>query len=242
MRIIPAIDIIEGKCVRLTKGDYTTQKIYNEDPLEVAKAFESSGVTSLHLVDLDGAKTKSIVNHRVLEKLATHTGLKIDFGGGLKSDTDLKIAFDCGAYQITGGSVAVKNPEIFNQWLVEYGSDKIILGADVKGDRIAVSGWMETSEESIFPFVKKYQKEGVQYVICTDISKDGMLEGPAFTLYQYLLTACPEIKLIASGGVSDIEELPRLANLGCEGVIIGKAIYEKKISLKRLESYIIENS
>jgi phosphoribosylformimino-5-aminoimidazole carboxamide ribotide isomerase len=242
MRIIPAIDIIEGKCVRLTKGDYTTQKIYNEDPLEVAKAFESSGVTSLHLVDLDGAKAKSIVNHRVLEKLATHTGLKIDFGGGLKSDTDLKIAFDCGAHQITGGSVAVKNPEIFNQWLVEYGSDKIILGADVKGDRIAVSGWMETSEESIFPFVKKYQKEGVQYVICTDISKDGMLEGPAFTLYQYLLTACPEIKLIASGGVSDIEELPRLANLGCEGVIIGKAIYEKKISLKRLESYIIENS
>jgi phosphoribosylformimino-5-aminoimidazole carboxamide ribotide isomerase len=242
MRIIPAIDIIEGKCVRLTKGDYTTQKIYNEDPLEVAKAFESSGVTSLHLVDLDGAKTKSIVNHRVLENLATHTGLKIDFGGGLKSDTDLKIAFDCGAYQITGGSVAVKNPEIFNQWLVEYGSDKIILGADVKGDRIAVSGWMETSEESIFPFVKKYQKEGVQYVICTDISKDGMLEGPAFTLYQSLLTACPEIKLIASGGVSDIEELPRLANLGCEGVIIGKAIYEKKISLKRLESYIIENS
>jgi phosphoribosylformimino-5-aminoimidazole carboxamide ribotide isomerase len=193
-------------------------------------------------VDLDGAKAKSIVNHRVLEKLATHTGLKIDFGGGLKSDTDLKIAFDCGAYQITGGSVAVKNPEIFNQWLVEYGSDKIILGADVKGDRIAVSGWMETSEESIFPFVKKYQKEGVQYVICTDISKDGMLEGPAFTLYQSLLTACPEIKLIASGGVSDIEELPRLANLGCEGVIIGKAIYEKKISLKRLESYIIENS
>jgi phosphoribosylformimino-5-aminoimidazole carboxamide ribotide isomerase len=242
MRIIPAIDIIEGKCVRLTKGDYTTQKIYNEDPLEVAKAFESSGVTSLHLVDLDGAKAKSIVNHRVLEKLATHTGLKIDFGGGLKSDTDLKIAFDCGAYQITGGSVAVKNPEIFNQWLVEYGSDKIILGADVKGDRIAVSGWMETSEESIFPFVKKYQKEGVQYVICTDISKDGMLEGPAFTLYQSLLTACPEIKLIASGGVSDIEELPRLANLGCEGVIIGKSIYEKKISLKRLESYIIENS
>lgn len=242
MRIIPAIDIIEGKCVRLTKGDYTTQKIYNEDPLEVAKAFESSGVTSLHLVDLDGAKAKSIVNHRVLEKLATHTGLKIDFGGGLKSDTDLKIAFDCGAHQITGGSVAVKNPKIFNQWLVEYGSDKIILGADVKGDRIAVSGWMETSEESIFPFVKKHQKEGVQYVICTDISKDGMLEGPAFTLYQSLLTAYPRIKLIASGGVSDIEELPRLANLGCEGVIIGKAIYEKKISLKRLESYIIENS
>lgn len=242
MRIIPAIDIIEGKCVRLTKGDYATQKIYNEDPLEVAKAFEDSGVTSLHLVDLDGAKAKSIVNHKVLEKLATHTGLKIDFGGGLKSDADLKIAFECGAQQITGGSVAVKNPETFKSWLVEYGSDKIILGADVKGDRIAVSGWTETSDESIVPFVKKYQAAGVEYVVCTDISKDGMLEGPAFALYQSLLAACPEIKLIASGGVSDINELPRLADLGCEGVIIGKAIYEKKISLKSLENYILENS
>lgn len=242
MRIIPAIDIIEGKCVRLTKGDYATQKIYNEDPLEVAKAFEGSGVTSLHLVDLDGAKAKSIVNHKVLEKLATHTGLKIDFGGGLKSDADLKIAFECGAQQITGGSVAVKKPETFKRWLVEYGSDKIILGADVKGDRIAVSGWMETSEESIVPFVKKYREAGVEYVVCTDISRDGMLEGPAFVLYQSLLAACPEIKLIASGGVSDINELPRLADLGCEGVIIGKAIYEKNISLKSLENYILENS
>ena len=242
MRIIPAIDIIEGKCVRLTKGDYATQKIYNEDPLEVAKAFEDIGITSLHLVDLDGAKAKSIVNHKVLEKLATHTGLKIDFGGGLKSDTDLKIAFECGAQQITGGSVAVKNPEIFKRWLVEYGSDKIILGADVKADRIAVSGWMETSDESIVPFVKKYQETGVDYVVCTDISKDGMLEGPAFVLYESLLSACPEIKLIASGGVSDISELSLLADLGCNGVIIGKAIYEKKISLKRLESYIIENT
>ena len=242
MRIIPAIDIIEGKCVRLTKGDYATQKIYNEDPLEVAKAFENSGVTSLHLVDLDGAKAKSIVNFRVLEKLATHTGLKIDFGGGLKSDADLKIAFECGAQQITGGSVAVKNPEIFKRWLVEYGSEKIILGADVKRDRIAVSGWMETSEESVVPFVKKYQEAGVDYVVCTDISKDGMLQGPAFALYESLLSACPKIKLIASGGVSDTSELPLLADLGCNGVIIGKAIYEKKISLKRLESYILENT
>lgn len=242
MRIIPAIDIIEGKCVRLTKGDYATQKIYNEDPLEVAKAFEDSGVTSLHLVDLDGAKAKSIVNFRVLEKLATHTGLKIDFGGGLKSDADLKIAFECGAQQITGGSVAVKNPEIFKRWLVEYGSEKIILGADVKRDRIAVSGWMETSEESVVPFVKKYQEAGVDYVVCTDISKDGMLQGPAFALYESLLSACPKIKLIASGGVSDTSELPLLADLGCNGVIIGKAIYEKKISLKRLESYILENT
>ena len=242
MRIIPAIDIIEGKCVRLTKGDYTTQKIYNEDPLEVAKAFEDSGVTSMHLVDLDGAKAKSIVNHKVLKKLATNTGLNIDFGGGLKSDVDLKIAFECGAQQITGGSVAVKNPEIFKRWLVEYGSDKIILGADVKRDRIAVSGWMETSDESIVPFVKKYREAGVEYVVCTDISKDGTLEGPAFALYQSLLGACHEIKLIASGGVSDINELHRLADLGCEGVIIGKAIYEKKISLKSLENYISENS
>ncbi len=241
MRIIPAIDIIEGKCVRLTKGDYTTKIIYNEDPLEVAKAFEDSGVSSLHLVDLDGAKAQGIVNHKVLEKLATNTGLKIDFGGGLKSDLDLKIAFDCGAHQITGGSVAVKNPEIFKKWLLQYGSDKVILGADVKGDRIAVSGWIETSEERIVPFIKKYKDAGAQYVICTDISKDGMLGGPAYALYQSLLSACPEIKLIASGGVSDISELHYLSELGCEGVIIGKAIYEKKISLKSLENYILEN-
>ena len=242
MRIIPAIDIIEGKCVRLTKGDYATQKIYNEDPLEVAKAFEDRGVNFLHLVDLDGAKAKSIVNFKVLEKLAANTRLKIDFGGGLKSDTDLKIAFECGAQQITGGSVAVNNPEMFKRWLVEYGSDKIILGADVKGDFIAVNGWMDTSEESIVPFVKKYIKAGVEYVVCTDISKDGMLDGPAFALYESLLSAFPKIKLIASGGLSNISELARLADLGCDGVIIGKAIYEKKISLSRLESYIIKNN
>ena len=239
MRIIPAIDIIDGKCVRLTKGDYATQKTYNEDPLEVAKAFEDSGVSSLHVVDLDGAKAKSIVNHKVLENLATHTDLKIDFGGGLKSDADLKIAFECGARQITGGSIAVKQADTFNKWIKQYGSDKIILGADVKEDRIAVSGWTETSEEQIVPFIKKYQGEGIQYVICTDISRDGMLEGPSFSLYQSLLSECPTIKLIASGGVSDIQELPQLAKLGCEGVIIGKAIYEKKISLKSLEKFIV---
>jgi len=177
-----------------------------------------------------------------LEKLAANTRLKIDFGGGLKSDTDLKIAFECGAQQITGGSVAVNNPEMFKRWLVEYRSDKIILGADVKGDFIAVNGWMDTSEESIVPFVKKYSKAGVEYVVCTDISKDGMLEGPAFALYESLLSACPKIKLIASGGLSNISELFRLSDLGCDGVIIGKAIYENKISLKLLESYIIENS
>ena len=239
MRIIPAIDIIDGKCVRLTKGDYATQKTYNEDPLEVAKAFEDSGVSSLHIVDLDGAKAKSIVNHKVLENLATHTDLKIDFGGGLKSDADLKIAFECGAHQITGGSIAVKQADTFKKWIKQYGSDKIILGADVKEDRIAVSGWTETSEEQIVPFIKKYQGEGIQYVISTDISRDGMLEGPAFSLYQSLLSEFPTIKLIASGGVSDIQDLPQLAKLGCEGVIIGKAIYEKKISLKSLEKFIV---
>ena len=242
MRIIPAIDIIDGKCVRLTKGDYSTQKIYNEDPLEVAKAFEGSGVSYLHVVDLDGAKSKSIVNHKVLEKLATNTGLKIDFGGGLKSDEDLRIAFASGAKQITVGSIAIKEPRIFKQWLKQYGSEKIILGADVKGDFIAVSGWMETSDETIVPFIKKYQDEGIQYVICTDISKDGMMEGPSFGLYKSLLIECPEIKLIASGGVSDISELPQLADIGCESVIIGKAIYEKKVSLKSIEMYILENT
>ena len=242
MRIIPAIDIIDGKCVRLTKGDYSTQKIYNEDPLEVAKAFEGSGVSYLHLVDLDGAKSKSIVNHKVLEKLATNTGLKIDFGGGLKSDEDLRIAFASGAKQITVGSIAIKEPRIFKQWLKQYGSEKIILGADVKGDFIAVSGWMETSDKTIVPFIKKYQDEGIQYVICTDINKDGMMEGPSFGLYKSLLIECPEIKLIASGGVSDISELPQLADIGCESVIIGKAIYEKKVSLKSIEMYILENT
>ncbi len=242
MRIIPAIDIIDGKCVRLIKGDYATQKTYNEDPLEVAKAFEGIGISYLHVVDLDGAKAKSIVNHKVLEKLATHTRLKIDFGGGLKSDEDLNIAFECGAQQITGGSIAVKQSETFKAWLTRYGGDKIILGADVKDKRIAISGWTETSDQELIPFIQKYQEEGVRYVICTDISKDGMLEGPAFELYQSLMEACSGIKLIASGGVSDMAELPQLAQLGCEGVIIGKAIYEKKISLKSLENYIVENS
>lgn len=241
MRIIPAIDIIEGKCVRLTKGDYSTKKIYNEDPLEVAKSFEDSGITHLHLVDLDGAKAQNIVNHKVLEKLASKTQLKIDFGGGLKSDNDLRIAFESGANQITGGSIAVKNAEIFKKWLSQYGGEKIILGADVKGMHIAVNGWTETSDDELIPFIKDYMQEGVQYVICTDIQKDGMLAGPAIALYQQLLADCPQLKLIASGGVSEEAELPKLAAIGCEGVIIGKAIYENKISLKSLEKYILNN-
>ncbi|MFH6991329.1 1-(5-phosphoribosyl)-5-[(5-phosphoribosylamino)methylideneamino]imidazole-4-carboxamide isomerase [Flavobacterium sp. FlaQc-48] len=239
MRIIPAIDIIDGKCVRLSKGDYDTKIIYNENPLEVAKSFEAHGIEYLHLVDLDGAKSSKIVNYKILEQIATQTGLKIDFGGGLKSDEDLKIAFDSGANQITGGSIAVKNSAIFEKWISEYGSDKIILGADAKNEKIAVSGWLEDSNEDLIPFIQQYQTKGIQYVICTDIAKDGMLEGPSFDLYEKILKEAIGVKLIASGGISTFDELPKLAELGCEGTIIGKAIYEGRITLKQLENYII---
>ncbi len=240
MRIIPAIDIIDGKCVRLSKGDYDTKKIYNENPLEVAKEFETHGIESLHLVDLDGAKSQHIVNYKVLEQIASQTSLKIDFGGGIKSDEDIRVAFDSGANQITGGSIAVKNPMIFESWLSQYGSDKIILGADAQNEKVAVSGWLEESKEDLLPFIKTYVAKGVRYIICTDISKDGMLEGPSFDLYQKILDDnSKDINLIASGGISTFEELPRLQELGCEGTIIGKAIYENRISLKQLEQFII---
>ena len=241
MRIIPAIDLIDGKCVRLSRGDYATQKTYNEHPLEVAKEFEAHGIEYLHLVDLDGAKSKHIVNHKVLEDIASKTSLKIDFGGGLKSDEDLKIAFESGAHQITGGSIAVKEPKTFEQWITTYGSDKIILGADVQGDRIATNGWLETSEHRLVDFVKDYHAKGIHYVICTDISKDGMLQGPSFDVYRDLLEQQPEIKLIASGGISTFDELPKLAAMGCEGTIIGKAIYENRIVLKELENFILQS-
>jgi phosphoribosylformimino-5-aminoimidazole carboxamide ribotide isomerase len=243
MRIIPAIDIIDGKCVRLSKGDYNTKKIYNENPLEVAKEFEAHGIESLHLVDLDGAKSSHIVNYKVLERIANNTDLKIDFGGGLKSNKDLEIAFGCGAQQITGGSIAVKNRELFLSWIEKYGSEKIILGADAKDEKVAISGWLEESEEELVPFINNYLQDGLQYVICTDISKDGMLEGPSFDLYEKILAETSEntkaIKLIASGGISTFDELPRLAEMGCEGTIVGKAIYENKISLKQLEAFIL---
>jgi phosphoribosylformimino-5-aminoimidazole carboxamide ribotide isomerase len=241
MRIIPAIDIINGKCVRLSKGDYTTQKIYNENPLEVAKMFEAHGVRHLHLVDLDGAKASHIVNHKVLETIASNTSLLIDFGGGLKSDEDLRIAFESGANQITGGSIAVKNPATFKSWLFKFGADKIILGADALNEKVAVSGWLEESNEELIPFIQNYIKEGVSYVICTDISKDGMLQGPSFDLYEKILNQNSEIKLIASGGISTYEELPQLAEMGCEGTIVGKAIYEYKISMKEIENYILNS-
>jgi phosphoribosylformimino-5-aminoimidazole carboxamide ribotide isomerase len=239
MRIIPAIDIIDGKCVRLSKGDYNTKKIYNENPIEVAKSFEAHGVQYLHLVDLDGAKSSQIINHKILEQIASKTSLKIDFGGGLKSDNDLRIAFESGANQITGGSIAVKNPALFNDWINRYGAEKIILGADANNEKVAISGWLEESQEDLIPFIKSYNTKGIQYVICTDIAKDGMLEGPSFELYQKIITQVPNLKLIASGGISTFEELPKLAEIGCEGTIIGKAIYENKISLKQLENYII---
>ncbi|WP_046756808.1 1-(5-phosphoribosyl)-5-[(5-phosphoribosylamino)methylideneamino]imidazole-4-carboxamide isomerase [Kordia jejudonensis] len=251
MRIIPAIDIIDGKCVRLSKGDYNTKKIYNESPLEVAKQFEDAGIQYLHMVDLDGAKAKHIVNYKVLEQMATQTNLQIDFGGGLKTDEDLHVAFESGAKQITGGSIAVKNPETFTKWIQKYGSQKIILGADAMDEKIAISGWQEESTEELIPFIQKYQQKGIQYVICTDIAKDGMLEGPSFDLYEKILKNCTQnvtssavemqsnsIKLIASGGISTFDELPKLKELGCEGVIIGKAIYENRISLKQLETLL----
>ncbi len=240
MRIIPAIDIIDGKCVRLSRGDYNTKKIYNENPLEVAKEFEAHGIQYLHLVDLDGAKSKHIVNHKILEQIASNTELKIDFGGGLKSDKDLQIAFENGATQITGGSIAVKNPEIFESWLAKFGSEKIILGADANNEKVATNGWLEESDLELIPFIQQYEQKGVQYVICTDISKDGMLEGPSTDLYRRILDETKNIKLIASGGIATFDDLPLLAEIGCEGAILGKAIYEGRISLKQLEKFILE--
>ncbi len=234
MRIIPAIDIIEGKCVRLTKGDYATKKIYNENPVEVAKEFEDNGIEYLHLVDLDGAKSQHIVNYKILEQIAAKTNLKIDFGGGLKSDEDLRIAFDNGANQITGGSIAVKNPAVFTGWFAKYGADKIILGADCINRKIATHGWLETSEVDVIDFIKQYEKIGLKSTICTDVAKDGMLQGASVDLYQEILNKSA-INLIASGGVSKIEDLLRLKEIGCEGAILGKAIYEGYISLKELQ-------
>jgi len=234
MLIIPAIDIIDGKCVRLTQGDYNQKKVYNEHPLEVAKAFEDAGITHLHLVDLDGARARHIVNYKVLETIASKTSLAIDFGGGLKSDKDVHIAFESGAHQITGGTIAVKGAETFTRWIEQYGGEKIILGADVKDRKVAVQGWEETSELDLFDFVGDYQKKGIQSVICTDIAKDGMLEGAATDLYEELIERFSKLKVIASGGVSDMADLEQLAKIGCYGAIVGKAIYEGNIQLKDL--------
>ena len=233
MRIIPAIDIIEGKCVRLTKGDYSTKKVYNENPLEVAKEFEANGIKHLHLVDLDGAKSKRIINYKILEKIANGTNLQIDFGGGLKSNEDLKIAINSGAKQVTGGSIAAKNRSLFVDWLQKYGGETIILGADCKDKMIATDGWLESSELELIDYIQGYEKEGVQYVICTDIAKDGMLQGPSIDLYKEVIRST-KVNLIASGGISNLQDLIDLKNIGCEGAILGKAIYEGKVSLKEL--------
>lgn len=242
MRIIPAIDIIDGKCVRLTKGDFSTKKIYNENPIEVAKQFEAAGIEYLHLIDLDGANAQQIVNFKILEQIASKTKLKIDFGGGIRANEDLHIAFNSGAKQIIGGSIAVNNSKVFEGWLEKYGGTKIILGADCKNNKIALDGWQQESSLEVIPFIKDYQKKSIQYVICTDISKDGTLEGPSIDLYKEIISTCSNsdsqaIKLIASGGVSCLEDLNILEDIGCEAVIIGKALYEGKIKLKDLETH-----
>lgn len=237
MRIIPAIDIIDGKCVRLSKGDYETKKIYNESPVEVAKEFEDFGIRFLHLVDLDGAKSKHIVNQKVLENIAGATSLEIDFGGGLKTLEDIEIAFNSGAKQITIGSIAVQNPEFCFDLIKKYGSEKIILGADCDNRKIKTSGWLEESNQDVIDFILKYQKEGVKNVICTDISKDGMLEGASTDLYKEILSQT-SIQLVASGGISKIEDVYEMKEIGCSGTIIGKAIYEGRIELKELQKFI----
>jgi phosphoribosylformimino-5-aminoimidazole carboxamide ribotide isomerase len=238
LKIIPAIDLIDGKCVRLTQGDYAHKKVYNENPLEVAKEFEASGIKYLHLVDLDGAKSSGVVNWKVLNQISTQTNLKIDFGGGIKSDKDLEIAFENGASQLNIGSIAVKNKELFLNWVQKYGSEKIILSADVKNEEIAVNGWQENSGINLFGFLEEYLAKGIQHVVCTDVSKDGTLQGTAIELYTKILNQFSDIKLIASGGISKIEDVDELAKTSISGVIIGKAIYENKISLKELHKYL----
>lgn len=238
IEIIPAIDLIEGKCVRLSQGDYNQKTVYNENPLEVAKMFEDAGINRLHLVDLDGAKAHHIVNHKVLEAITTKTSLVVDFGGGLKTDDDLRIAFECGAQMITGGSIAVKSPDVFGGWIEKFGGDKIILGADVKDEKIAVGGWIETTQIELMPFVTKYKEQGISKVICTDISKDGMLAGPSLELYKKMILQIPDLYLIASGGVSNMADIEALQEAGIPAVIFGKAIYEGRIQLKDLKIFM----
>jgi len=234
IEIIPAIDVIDGKCVRLSQGDYSAKTIYNENPLEVAKMFEDHGLRRLHLVDLDGAKAKHIINHKVLERIASETSLIVDFGGGIQSNDDADAAFSAGASMITGGSIAVKNKEMFIGWIKKYGNAKIILGADCKNHKIAVSGWEESTSIDIIPFINDYRKEGIEKVVCTDISKDGMLQGPSIALYKEILRVYPELYLIASGGVGCFQDLLDLESAKVPAVILGKAIYENRVTLKEL--------
>jgi phosphoribosylformimino-5-aminoimidazole carboxamide ribotide isomerase len=237
MQIIPAIDIIEGKCVRLTEGDYAQKKIYNENPLEVAKAFEGIGLMRLHLVDLDGAKAGEVVNWKVLEKIANNTELKIDFGGGIKTEAILKTVLDTGATYATIGSLAVKNELLFQEWIARFGANTFMLGADVFEEKIAIGGWMEKTEISVFDFMKSYIDKGVKQIFCTDIKKDGKLQGPSIELYQKIIEKFPALHLIASGGVSSLDDLIELEEIGCAAAIVGKAIYENKITISELASF-----
>ncbi len=236
--IIPAIDIMDGKCVRLSQGDFATSKVYREDPVEVAKEFEAEGITRLHVVDLDGAKLGRVSNLAVLEKIVKATSLQIDFGGGIKTDSEIQQVVDAGVTFVSIGSMAVKDPETFNKWVQTFGPEKFFLGADVRDGKIAVSGWLEQTGIDAVEFIQEQITKRISNVFCTDISKDGLLEGPSLTFYRHLLFACPGLRLVASGGVSSLEDIRQLNQLGCEGVIIGKAIYENKISLKELKEFL----
>ena len=237
MHIIPAIDLIDGKAVRLTQGDYRQKKEYNARPLDVAQQFEDAGLTRLHLVDLDGAKEKRVINWKVLELITSKTRLHVDFGGGVQSDEDLRVAFECGAKQVTAGSIAVKDPDLMERWLSRHGPDKIILGADAKNEKIAVSGWEEATEVWIYDFLEKWVDKGIKYVISTDVAKDGLLEGPSFELYRNMQDQFPALNIVASGGVSNMADIETLADMNLFGVIVGKAIYEGRVTLKDLTKF-----
>ncbi len=237
MQLIPAIDIIDGKCVRLTQGDYAQMTVYNENPLEVARSFEDAGLMRLHLVDLDGARAGAVKNWKVLEAIVTHTSLQTDFGGGIKTASDVDIVLGSGAIWATVGSIAVKNEPLFLEWIAQYGADRFLLGADVKQEKITVGGWTETTSIGVYDFIRKYTQHGIRHLFCTDVSKDGLLQGPSVALYKKILTEFPELHFIASGGVSTIKDLEDLALIGCGGAIIGKAIYEGRISLSELKNF-----
>jgi len=234
IKIIPSIDLVDGKCVRLTQGKFEEKKIYDSDPLAVAKRFAEAGLERLHLVDLDGAKAGKVVNHKILEAIAAETKLKIDFGGGVKSDEDIQKIFDCGANQASIGTIAVQNPKLLLSWIQKYGNDKIILGADVLNGIVRINGWVNPTEIKLFDFITNYQWHGIRYVLCTDIEKDGMMEGSSVDLYKSIIQKFPGMRVIASGGVSSIDEIKKLDKIGCYGVVIGKAIYENLISLEEL--------
>jgi phosphoribosylformimino-5-aminoimidazole carboxamide ribotide isomerase len=238
IKIIPSIDLVDGKCVRLTQGNFEEKKIYDSDPVAVAKRFAEAGIERLHLVDLDGAKAGKVINHQILERIAAETNLKIDFGGGVKSDEDIQKVFDCGAKQVTAGTIAVQKPKLVLNWIQKYGKDKIILGADVLNGIVRINGWVNPSEIKLFDFITNYQWHGIRYVLCTDIEKDGMMKGSSVELYKSIIKQFPEMRVIASGGVSSIEEIKQLNKIGCYGVVIGKAIYENLISLEDLAKLI----